>query len=106
MKDNNLIRFENVSYSYDEELTDINYAVKNIDFSVKKGEFVVILGHNGSGKSTLAKLSNAIFIPNEGKVFVDGMDTSDEKNEFRIREKVGVVFQNPDNQIEIGRAHV
>ena len=99
MKDNNLIRFENVSYSYDEELTDINYAVKNIDFSVKKGEFVVILGHNGSGKSTLAKLSNAIFIPNEGKVFVDGMDTSDEKNEFRIREKVGVVFQNPDNQI-------
>ena len=99
MNDNSLIRFENVSYSYDEELADDNYAVRNIDFSVNKGEFVVILGHNGSGKSTLAKLSNAIFIPNEGKVFVDGMDTSDEKNEFRIREKVGVVFQNPDNQI-------
>lgn len=99
MEDKHLIKFENVSYSYEEELTADNFAVKNINFTVDKGEFVAVLGHNGSGKSTLAKLSNAIFIPNEGKVYVDGMDTSEEKNEFKIREKVGVVFQNPDNQI-------
>ncbi len=99
MEDKHLIKFENVSYSYEEELTADNFAVKNISLTVDKGEFVVILGHNGSGKSTLAKLSNAIFIPHEGKIYVDGMDTSEEKNEFKIREKVGVVFQNPDNQI-------
>lgn len=99
MKSEHLIEFKNVSYTYEEELTGDNFAVSNIDLTVDKGEFVVILGHNGSGKSTIAKLSNAIFLPQEGKVFVDSMDTSDEKNEFLIREKVGVVFQNPDNQI-------
>lgn len=99
MDDNCLISFDNVSYTYEDEPADSNLAVKNISFTVDKGEFVVILGHNGSGKSTIAKLSNAIFVPCEGKIYVDGMDTADEKNEFRIREKVGVVFQNPDNQI-------
>lgn len=99
MKDNNLIEFRNVSYTYDDDTAEIVYAVSDISFTVGKGEFIVILGHNGSGKSTVAKLSNAIFIPSSGKVFVDGMDTSDEKNEFAVREKVGVVFQNPDNQI-------
>ncbi|MBE6716417.1 MAG: energy-coupling factor transporter ATPase [Ruminococcaceae bacterium] len=99
MNEKVLIEFSNVSYTYDEESADAVYAVSDISFNVKKGEFIVILGHNGSGKSTVAKLSNAIFTPSSGKVFVDSMDTSDEKNEFLIREKVGVVFQNPDNQI-------
>ena len=98
MNDKHLIEFQNVSYTYEEESKD-SFAVKNISLTVDKGEYVVILGHNGSGKSTLAKLSNSIFQPTSGKVWVDGMDTSDEENEFRIREKVGVVFQNPDNQI-------
>ena len=93
-----MIEFNNVSFSYDEEENKV-FALKDVSFSVDKGEFVVVLGHNGSGKSTIAKLSNSIFVPTEGKVFVDGMDTSDEKNEFEIRKKVGVVFQNPDNQI-------
>lgn len=98
MENKHLLEFKNVFYTYDEDEKD-SFAVKDISFTVDKGEYVVILGHNGSGKSTLAKLSNSIFIPSEGKVFVDGMDTADEKNEFKIREKVGVVFQNPDNQI-------
>ena len=93
-----MIQFNNVSFSYDEEENKV-FALKDVSFSVDKGEFVVVLGHNGSGKSTIAKLSNSIFVPGAGKVFVDGMDTSDEKNEFEIRKKVGVVFQNPDNQI-------
>ncbi len=100
MDDKHLIVFDNVSYTYDEaEAAEVNFAVRSINLTVNKGEFVVILGHNGSGKSTLAKLSNSIFIPTQGKVFVNGMDTADYKNEFKIREKVGVVFQNPDNQI-------
>ncbi len=98
MNDKHLLEFQNVFYTYDEEEKD-SFAVNDISFTVDKGEYVVILGHNGSGKSTLAKLSNSIFVPASGKVFVDGMDTADEKNEFKIREKVGVVFQNPDNQI-------
>ncbi|MBR3974628.1 MAG: energy-coupling factor transporter ATPase [Clostridia bacterium] len=98
MENKHLIEFNNVSFSYDEEESKV-FALKNVSFTVDKGEFVVILGHNGSGKSTIAKLSNSIFVPAEGKVSVDGMDTSDEKNEFEIRKKVGVVFQNPDNQI-------
>ncbi len=98
MENKHLLEFKNVFYTYDEDEKD-SFAVKDISFTVDKGEYVVILGHNGSGKSTLAKLSNSIFVPSEGKVLVDGMDTADEKNEFKIREKVGVVFQNPDNQI-------
>ncbi len=98
MSDKHLLVFDNVSYTYDEDEKD-SFAVKNVSFTVDKGEYVVILGHNGSGKSTIAKLSNSIFIPTDGKVYVDGMDTSEEANEFKIREKVGVVFQNPDNQI-------
>ncbi len=100
MENKHLLVFDNVSYTYnEEEANDTDFAVKNVSFTVDKGEFVVVLGHNGSGKSTLAKLSNSIFIPTSGKVYVDSMDTSDEKYEFTVREKVGVVFQNPDNQI-------
>ncbi len=100
MEKKSLIRFADVSYRYESDTeTPLPLAVKNINIDIKKGEFVAVLGHNGSGKSTLAKLSNAIILPENGKIFVNGMDTSDENLEFDIRQTVGVVFQNPDNQI-------
>ena len=70
-----------------------------IDLEIKEGSFVAVLGHNGSGKSTLAKLMNAILLPSSGKVYVDGIDTSDEARLLDVRRTVGMVFQNPDNQI-------
>ncbi len=73
--------------------------LKDVSIAIEKGSFVAVLGHNGSGKSTFAKHVNAILVPDEGKVFVDGMDTSVEENLFAIRQKAGMVFQNPDNQI-------
>ncbi len=94
--ENKLLEFQNVTYSYEE---DGPVALHDVSFSVEKGQFVVILGHNGSGKSTIAKLSNSIYLPSQGKVFVNGMDTSDQANEMNCRKTVGVVFQNPDNQI-------
>jgi len=99
MEDKTLIEFKNVSYSYDDEDENTVFAVKDVSFTVKKGEFIAVLGHNGSGKSTVAKLCNSILVPSSGKVIVDGMDTSDEKNETEVRKRVGLVFQNPDNQI-------
>lgn len=73
--------------------------LKNISLEIEKGSFTAILGHNGCGKSTLARLFNGILIPSSGKVFADGMDTSDDDKIFEIRRHVGMVFQNPDNQI-------
>ncbi len=73
--------------------------LKDVSISIEKGSFVAVLGHNGSGKSTFAKHINAILVPDEGKMYVEGMDTSDEENLFAIRQKAGMVFQNPDNQI-------
>ncbi len=100
MENNILLRFCDVSYRYESDMeTPLPLALKNINIDIKKGEFVAILGHNGSGKSTLAKLSNAIILPENGKVYVNNMDTADESKEFDIRQTVGVVFQNPDNQI-------
>lgn len=95
------ITFENVSFRYesDEEGVLLKKSLDNINLKIKEGEFVAVLGHNGSGKSTLAKAMNAIITPTEGKVFVKGMDTSDENLKYTIRENVGMVFQNPDNQI-------
>jgi energy-coupling factor transport system ATP-binding protein len=95
-----MIRFENVTYKYstgggEKELV----AVSNINLSVKKGEYLVILGHNGSGKSTLAKLMNGLLLPTEGNVYVNGMNTKEEDKIWKIREIAGMVFQNPDNQI-------
>lgn len=100
--DKSFIEVENVSFSYysDEDgESKQNKVLKNVSLSIKKGEFTAILGHNGSGKSTLAKLLNAINLPDEGKVYIDGMDTADESRLFDIRKAVGMVFQNPDNQI-------
>ena len=73
--------------------------LKGIDLSIKEGEFVAVLGHNGSGKSTLAKHLNAILLPTKGSVIVDGIDTADEGKLFELRQRAGMVFQNPDNQI-------
>ena len=97
---NEIIKFENVGFKYetDDEATD-NVVISDLSLSIEKGSFVAVLGHNGSGKSTLAKLSNAILVPQKGKVTVNGMDTADESNKDSIRRTVGMVFQNPDNQI-------
>lgn len=95
------IKFDNVSFRYEnaEDEPELPLALKNINLTINKGELVAVLGHNGSGKSTLAKLTNSILIPESGKVTVMGMDTSDEELKYEIRRKVGMVFQNPDNQI-------
>ena len=92
------ISVQNVSFQYAEE-ENSRQVLNDISFEIKKGEFVALLGHNGSGKSTIAKLLNALLVPQKGKVFVDGMDTSDESLTYDIRSKVGLVLQNPDNQL-------
>ena len=91
-----IIRFENVHFTYPEEEKE---SLCGIDLDIEQGSFVAVLGHNGSGKSTLAKHMNAILLPTQGKVWVRGMDTSDEDMLIPIRRTVGMVFQNPDNQI-------
>lgn len=96
----NLIKTEELFFEFQNEEDGSVYPVlKGIDLEIGKGEFVAVLGHNGSGKSTLAKHFNAILLPTKGKVFVEGIDTIDEGRLFDIRQKVGMVFQNPDNQI-------
>lgn len=97
------IDINNVKFTYttedDNGNVEKNEVLHGLSLSIEKGEFVAVLGHNGSGKSTLAKLLNAINLPDSGKVMVVGMDTSDEDKLFDIRSNVGMVFQNPDNQI-------
>ena len=95
------ISVQNVSFQYDElsETENDKLVLDDISFEIKKGEFVAILGHNGSGKSTVAKHLNAMLIPTSGKVYIDGMDTLDEAHTYDIRRKVGLVLQNPDNQL-------
>ena len=92
------INFENVKFSYS-DAEDNAFALRDVSFSVEEGEFLAILGHNGSGKSTLARLINKLLEPDEGKITVFGMDVSDPKNTFEVRKSVGIVFQNPDNQM-------
>ena len=97
----NIIEIGNASYVYrsnSEDRPDVQ-ALKDISLSVRQGEFLAVLGRNGSGKSTLAKLMNALILPSEGTVIVDGFDTTDEKLLWNIRSSTGMVFQNPDNQI-------
>ena len=80
-------------------VTEIKRALDGIDIKVKQGDFIAVLGANGSGKSTFAKHLNALLVPTEGTLFVNGMDTSDSDNDLKIRQTAGMVFQNPDNQI-------
>ena len=96
-----MLRTENLTYSYpaSEENEQPTLALDGVTLAIERGSFTVILGHNGSGKSTLAKTFNAVLLPSGGKVYVDGMDTTDEKLLLEIRRRVGMVFQNPDNQI-------
>ena len=100
----NIIVTQDLVFDYirrDEEgnVEGITTAVDHVDMEVAPGDFIAILGHNGSGKSTLAKHFNAILMPTEGTVWVDGMDTEEEKNLWDVRQRAGMVFQNPDNQI-------
>lgn len=99
-----IIKTEKLSYDYvrhDEEgnVEGTLRAVDDVNISVEPGQFIAILGHNGSGKSTLAKHLNALLLPTEGCVVVDGMDTAKEENTWKVRQTAGMVFQNPDNQI-------
>ena len=97
----NFISIQNVRFSYDdiEETKNPVYAVDGVSLEFEKGGFTAVIGHNGCGKSTLAKHLNAMLLPDSGKVYVDGDDTSDENKTYDIREKVGLVLQNPDNQL-------
>ena len=93
-----LIEIKNVTFEYKD--ADVNTKViENFNLELERGSFTVILGHNGSGKSTLAKLLNGLYKPSKGEVLVDGISTTDEKNEIEIKRRVGMVFQNPDNQL-------
>ena len=92
------IEVKNVTYKYDEDVEN-QVAINNVSLSIEKGSFTVILGHNGSGKSTLAKLLNGMLKPDKGRIVIDGLDTSKTENEYEIRKRLGLVFQNPDNQI-------
>lgn len=94
----NIIEIKNLTYKYITDESE-NTAIDDISLSIEEGSFVAVLGHNGSGKSTLAKHLNAILKPTSGTVLVDGMDTSDETHLMDIRRTVGMVFQNPDNQL-------
>lgn len=98
-----MIKIENLNFSYknnsEENEKDSTLALNNLNLSIKKGEFVAILGHNGSGKSTLAKLLNGQIFPTKGDILICGMNTKDEKKIWDIREKCSMVFQNPDNQM-------
>lgn len=99
-----MISIQDVVYEYirrddEEQVIGVELAVNHLSFEINKGEFIAVLGHNGSGKSTLAKLINAILVPGEGCIEVDGIDTGKPEMVWEIRQRAGMVFQNPDNQI-------
>jgi energy-coupling factor transport system ATP-binding protein len=99
-----IIRTENLDFDYEilddkGQVAERNCALRSVNLTVQKGEFLAVLGHNGSGKSTLAKHFNGILLPTRGKVFVNDIDVSDDSKIYEIRQTVGMVFQNPDNQI-------
>lgn len=94
------IQADKVEFSYDgDEGESLKKVLRGISMEIQKGEFVALLGHNGSGKSTMAKMFNAMLLPSQGKVFIDGLDTVDEQVLYEIRRRVGLVLQNPDNQL-------
>ena len=93
-----LISIKNASYNYDTE-NSLDLAVNNISLDIESGGFIAVLGHNGSGKSTLAKMLNGLLVPTVGNVYVNGVDTRDESKSIEVKKTVGMVFQNPDNQL-------
>lgn len=98
----NMVKAKEVTFEYtseDENNKKPHKALNSVNMTVREGEFITILGHNGSGKSTMAKLINALLLPNEGTVLVNGLDTKDSLKIWEIRQTAGMVFQNPDNQI-------
>ena len=100
----NIIKASHISYDYvlrdeNDNIVETTHALTDLDLEIEKGSFVCLLGHNGCGKSTFARLINALNLPKEGTLLVDGMDTSDVSLTLNIRETAGMVFQNPDNQI-------
>ena len=95
---NDLISVKNLNYSYCSDKNS-GYFIKDVNFSVKQGEFISIVGKNGSGKSTLAKLINLTLVPSSGEIVVDGISSLNQSNWFEIKKKIGLVFQNPDNQL-------
>lgn len=99
-----IVKAKNLTFEYirrdeDGNVEGITKAVDNVSIDITQGDFVAVLGHNGSGKSTFAKHLNALVMPTEGTVWVDGMDTREEENTLKVRQTAGMVFQNPDNQI-------
>ena len=94
-----IIKTNDLYFHYENEEGNMPVVINGISLDIKKGQFVAVLGHNGSGKSTLAKHFNAILLPTSGKVYIQNIDTVDEEKIFEIRQNVGMVFQNPDNQI-------
>ena len=94
----NIVEVNNISFEYITEEESFK-AIEDLSLDIKKGEFLVIIGHNGSGKSTLSKNLNAILMPTKGNILIDNMDTRDEEKLWDIRQTAGMVFQNPDNQI-------
>ena len=99
MQEANTIEIKNLSYSYPDEQSQEHVVFEGLNLAIRQGSFVAVLGHNGCGKSTLAKHLNAILLPEGGSVTVYGLDTKQEENLLAIRQQVGMVFQNPDNQI-------
>lgn len=95
----NIIEVKNITFNYADDDDTQEAALENVSMEVKRGSFVTVIGHNGSGKSTLAKHMNGLFLPNEGVVIVDGIDTANEEQIWNIRRTAGMVFQNPDNQM-------
>ena len=93
------LKYDYLKYDENGQASESSTAVEDVDLDIQPGQFISILGHNGSGKSTLAKHMNALLIPTEGTIWVDGMDTAIEPELWKIRQKAGMVFQNPDNQI-------
>ena len=91
--------FDYLKYDEDGNVQETQRAVDGVDIDIKEGQFVAILGHNGSGKSTFAKHINALLLPSDGTIWIDGINTSEEPELWKVRQKAGMVFQNPDNQI-------
>lgn len=95
---NDIVKIDNISFEYTQENIQ-SKALDELNLDIKRGEFVVIIGHNGSGKSTLSKNLNAILKPTKGNILINGMNTKDDDKLWDIRQSAGMVFQNPDNQI-------